>query len=89
MSLEKDNIKYRYGVDENNVIEVSRIVRILEDGKEITRYQEGFSIKPGADCSKEDSRTINIAQKIHTQAVIAEYEAKTKEPMEVKPVATK
>ena len=79
MSIEKGNIKYRYGFDEDGVIEVSRVVSIIEDGKEITSYQEGYQIKPGDDYSKEDARTIDIAEKLHTPEAVAKYAAKVVE----------
>ena len=74
MSLEK-NITYRYVLNEDNEIEGLRIIRILEDGKEITSYQEGFSVKPGDDYSKEDLRTKDVAGKLHTPEVVAAYVA--------------
>ena len=87
MSLEKGS-KYRYGFDEDGVIEVSRIITILEDGIFLTSYQEGYQIKPGADYSKEDARTIDIAQKLHTPEVVAAYGAKIAE-IEAENVAEK
>ena len=74
MSLEKSST-YGYGFDEDGVIEVSRVITILEDGVVLTSYQEGYQIKPGADYSKEDLRTKDVAGKLHTPEVVAAYVA--------------
>jgi len=72
--LEKQT-SYDHSVTESGCIQVRRIIRILEDGKEISRTYHRHVICPGDDVSNEDERTVLLAKAVHTPECIKAYKA--------------
>jgi len=68
-------ISYDRTIDELGRISVRRIVRIYDDGKEVSKKYHRSWIMPGQDPSGEDVISRALAQKFHTPEVIAEYRA--------------
>lgn len=72
--LEK-NIFYDHSITELGHIQVRRITRIMEDGKEIGKTYHRHVLSPGDDVKNQDERSKKIAQAIWTPEVVAAYEA--------------
>jgi hypothetical protein len=60
---------------ENGVIQVRTKTAVLEDGKEISNKFHRHVVVPGADYSAEDAKVKAIAAVIHTNEVVAAYQA--------------
>lgn len=73
--LEKKVIIDKIEVLENGIIQVRQATKILEDSKEISKTYHRWVIYPGQDVTDQDTKVINIANVVHTQAVIDAYEA--------------
>ncbi|MFH1616904.1 MAG: hypothetical protein ABIG61_17700 [Planctomycetota bacterium] len=74
MSLEKI-ITHDHSITELGHIQVRRITRIMEDGKELSKSYHRHVVSPGDDLTGEDERTVSLAKTIHTPEVIAAYKA--------------
>jgi len=70
--LEK-KVSYDQQITESGVIQVRRITRIFEDGKELSKSYHRHCVSPGDDVKSEDTRTKNIAGVVHTPEVISDY----------------
>ena len=62
-------------VIENGCIQVRTKTAIKEDGVEISSKFHRHVVVPGADYSQEDAKVQAIASAVHTDEVIAAYEA--------------
>ena len=66
-------VTYDRVIEEDGKIAVRKIIRIFDDGVEVSKkYHRGW-IMPGDDPSKADVMSKAIAQKIHTPEVIAAF----------------
>jgi len=75
----KITVDYDRTLDDLGRIAVRRITRIFDDGVEVSKKYHRSWIMPGQDPSKDDVMSKAIAEKLHTQEVIAEYESKMTE----------
>jgi hypothetical protein len=75
MSLKKVISVDLIEVVENGSIQVRTKTAIKEDGVEISSKFHRHVVVPGADVSGEDAKVQAIAASIHTDEVIAAYEA--------------
>ena len=73
--LEKIEIVDRIEVVENGTLQVRTKTAIKEDGVEISSKFHRHVVVPGADVSGEDAKVRAIAASIHTNEVIAAYQA--------------
>lgn len=76
--LEKQ-VSYDHSVTELGHIQVRRITRIIEDGKEISKSYHRHVLSPGDNLEGQDERSVKIAQAIWTPEVVEAYEAFIKE----------
>jgi len=60
---------------ENGCVQVRTKIAILEDGKELNYNYHRHVVAPGDDYSAEDVRVQAICAVVHTQEVIAKYQA--------------
>jgi len=60
---------------EDEQIQVRQATKVFRDGVEISKTYHRHVVAPGADVSAEDVRVRNIANLVHTDAVIAAYRA--------------
>jgi hypothetical protein len=60
-------------------VQVRRITRIFEDGKEVSKTYHRHVISPGDDITNEDVLSKLTAQAIHVPEIIAAYRAKITE----------
>jgi len=63
-------------IEEDGKIAVRRIIRIYDDGIEVSKKYHRSWIMPGDNLDKKDIISTVIAQKIHTPIVIAKYKDK-------------
>ena len=63
-------------IKEDGKIEVRRITRIFDEGKEISKKYHRSEINPGDNSDNSDVISKALAKKLHTFEVIAEYRAK-------------
>jgi hypothetical protein len=75
MALKKVQIVDRIEVVENGSIQVRTKTAIKEDGVEISSKFHRHVVAPGDDYSNEDDKVLAIASVIHTDEVIAAYQA--------------
>ncbi len=66
-------ISFDHSITERGHIQVRKITRIMEDGKEISKAYRRHVVSPGDDYSGQDDRTKKLAKAIHTPEVIAAY----------------
>lgn len=71
----KKQISYDHSITELGQIQVRRITRIMEDGKEIGKTYHRHVLSPGDDTENRDDRSKLIAQAIWTPEVAAAYKA--------------
>lgn len=76
--LEK-KISFDHFITESGHIEIRRITRILEDGKELSKSYHRHVVIPTDDVSKEDDRTKLIASVLYTPEFVETYKEKMKE----------
>ena len=75
MALTKQVLVDKIEVTENGSVQVRTATRIVEDGNVISTTYHRHVVAPGQDYSNEDARVKAICAAIHTQEVIAAYEA--------------
>lgn len=75
----KKQITFDHSITEDGCIQVRRITRGMEDGKEFAKEYHRHVVSPGDDYQNEDERTKKIAKVIHTAKVIKDYKDKIKE----------
>lgn len=75
MSLEKITVIDKVEVLENGCIQVRAAIKIVENGKEISRTFHRHLLMPGDDYSAEDDRVKAVCAVVHTPEVIAAYQA--------------
>ena len=75
MALAKVVSVDRIEVLENGCIQVRTKTAILEDGNQISGTFHRHVVVPGADVTGEDAKVRTIAASIHTNEVIAAYQA--------------
>ena len=80
--LEK-KVSYDQQITEIGVIQVRKITRIFEDGKELSKSYHRHCVSPGDYVNNEDERTKKIAGAIHTPEVISEYNSLVDENVNV------
>jgi len=62
-------------IDEDGKIAVRKIIRIFDEGVEVSKKYHRSWIMPGQDAKDADVMTKTVAEKLHTQAVISAYTA--------------
>lgn len=72
MALTK-RISYDHSITELGHIQVRQIIRIMEDGKEISKAYHRHVLSPGDLVEGQDERSKMIAQAIWTPKVIEAY----------------
>jgi len=72
-------ITYDRVIEEDGKIAVRKIIRIYDNGVEVSKKFHRSWIMPGDDPMGNDVMSKAIAQKLHTPEVIAAYKAKTAE----------
>jgi len=80
--LEK-KVSYDQQITEIGVIQVRKITRIFEDGKELSKSYHRHCVSPGDYVNNEDERTKKIAGAIHTPEVISDYNSLVDENVNV------
>ena len=71
--LEK-KVTYDHSITETKHIQVRRITRIMEDGKEISKAYHRHVVSPGADTTGQDPMTTTLAKMLHTPEVVKTYQ---------------
>ena len=69
----KKRIVYDHSITEWGHIQVRRITRIMEDGKEISKTYHRHVLSPGDNTDNQDERSKKIAKAVWTPKVIATY----------------
>lgn len=72
MALTKQT-SYDHSITELGHIQVRQIIRIMENGKEISKTYHRHVLSPGDDVNGQDERSKKIAQAIWTPEVVAAY----------------
>lgn len=72
-------ITYEREIEKDGKIAVFEVMRIFDDGKEVSKKLCLSWIMPGDDPSGNDVMSRAVAEKLHTPEVIAAYEAKIAE----------
>ena len=75
MALTEDSIVDSIDVLPDGQIQVRKANRVFRDGAEISKSYHRHVVSPGDDLSKEDSRVSEIGAVVHTDEVIAAYQA--------------
>jgi len=75
----KKQITFDHSITESSHIQVRKITRIMEDGKELSKSYHRHVISPGDNVTDQDERTMLIARVLHTPKVIKAYKDMIKE----------
>ena len=75
MALTKEVSIDQMNVLETGHVQVREVTRIIEDGVELSKSYHRHVVSPGDDYSNEDSRVQAVCAAVHTQEVIAAYQA--------------
>ena len=73
MALTK-KISYDQSITESGHIQVRKIIRIMEDGVELSKSYHRWVLSPGDNLSGQDKRVVAIAGAIWTPELIKEYQ---------------
>jgi hypothetical protein len=74
MSLTKEVAIDKIEIVENGTVLVRELIRIMENGNELSQTYHRYSIAPGQDYSGQPENVKAICQATHTPTVIAAYE---------------
>jgi len=66
-------VSFDHQILEDGQIQVRRITRIMEDGKELSKAYHRHCVDPTSDLAKEDDRTKLITGVLYTPAFIEEF----------------
>ncbi len=80
--LEK-KVTFDHQVLEDGQIQVRRITRIMEDGKELSKAYHRHCVAPGDYVNNEDTRTKLITGVLYTPAFIEDFKEKRRLSEEV------
>jgi len=75
MALTEDTVVDSIDVLLNGQIQVRTANRVFRDGQEISKALHRHVVSPGDDLSLEDPRVAAIGAVVHTEEVIAAYNA--------------
>ena len=75
MALPEDTIVDSIDVRTTGIIQVRRVNRVFRDGVEISKIFHRHVVSPGDDLSLEDPKVAAIGAIVHTEEVIAAFEA--------------
>ena len=75
MALTEDTIVDSIDVRTTGIIQVRRVNRVFRDGVEISKIFHRHVVSPGDDLSLEDPKVAAIGAIVHTEEVIAAFEA--------------
>ena len=75
MALTKEQAVDLIEIVENGIIQVREVVRILEDGVELSASYHRSSFAPNDDITNANSKVQAIAQAVWTSEVVAAYQA--------------
>lgn len=75
MALEKQTVIDKIEVLELGHIQIREVVRIVEDGNELSASYNRSSLYPGQDLTGQDAKVTAIAKAVWTKEVVAAYKA--------------
>lgn len=75
MALTETKVTDKIEVLENGVVQVREANRVLRDGEVIAQNFHRFVVMPGQATQDMDPKVLAICAAVHTQEVIAAYEA--------------
>jgi len=75
MALTKETVVDQITVTENGTVLIREAIKIMEDGKEISKQYHRSSFAPASDVSKQPKNVKDICALTWTPEVIAAYEA--------------
>jgi hypothetical protein len=75
MALTKNIVVDQITVTENGIVLYREAIRILEDGKELSKTYHRTSLTPGQDVSDQPEKVQAICEAAWTDEVIAAYKA--------------
>jgi hypothetical protein len=70
-------------VGEHRIVQIRKANVIKRDGVEISREYNRHTVVPGEDASSESAEVQAIVAAMHTDAVVADYEASIREDSEI------
>lgn len=84
MSLTKEVTIDQITVEENGIILIREVTKVMEDGIELSKKYLRTSLLPAQDLTDQDPKVIAIATAVWTPEVISAYEAQQLENAPVK-----
>lgn len=84
MSLTKEVTIDQITVEENGIILIREVTKVMEDGIELSKKYFRTSLLPAQDLTDQDPKVIAIATAVWTPEVISAYEAQQLENAPVK-----
>ena len=75
MLLTKQTAIDKIEVLENGVVQVREIVRIMEDGKELSATYNRWMLNPTDSLTGQNEKVMAVCNAVWTEAVIAAYQA--------------
>jgi len=79
MALTKETVVDKVEVLENGTVQVRTATRVLEDGVALSSSFHRHVCTPDHDCTNEDPKVQAICAAVHTDAVVAAYNASLEE----------
>jgi hypothetical protein len=86
MALEKQIAIDKIEILENGSIQVRQIIRIVEDGTELSASYHRWTLNPSDDLTSQDPKVVAIANAVWTPEVIAAYQAEQEANKLVTPI---
>jgi len=75
MSLTKQTAIDKIEIMENGFVQVREIIRVMENGNELSASYNRSSLTPGQDLTGQPANVVAICNAAWTQEVIAAYQA--------------
>ena len=75
MSLTKETVIDKIEVLENGIVQVRQVIRIIENGTQLSQSYHRWALTPGQDLTGQPANVVAICNAAWTEAVITAYQA--------------
>ena len=75
MSLTKETVIDKIEVLENGIVQVRQVIRIIENGTQLSQSYHRWALTPGQDLTGQPANVVAICNAAWTEEVISAYQA--------------
>jgi hypothetical protein len=75
MSLTKETVIDKIEVFENGIVQVRQVIRIIENGTQLSQSYHRWALTPGQDLTGQPANVVAICNAAWTDEIVAAYQA--------------